>query len=98
MNKNIKLIYQYMLTGEETPLVVLLLDRNGLLFADKYFSGQVRKDMEDLIDKHMDLFRIHCGADEWSRDDSTKGCFRRVEEILYGKKQKRFNYFDGGRK
>jgi len=85
MDRNIKLVYKYMLTKEPIYLIDLLINNDaGMKLANKYFQNELRQECIDMILSAP--FESHFKQNEYFVDKHVvkktlpipNGCFRRV--------------------
>lgn len=83
IDENLKLVYRYMFTKEKQYLIALLINRDGMTFANDHFSGTLRQECIDLIldtpflkghfEQQEDFVKKYINP-----SPKPKGCFRRV--------------------
>ena len=75
----------YVLGGNEYEFMFALTDPDMVLFVDKYFRGQLREDVVDLVTRDSMLeahYRDTIYLENLSKNRIyKKGCFKRVKRV-----------------
>lgn len=82
IDKTIKNIYKYMLTGDDEHLIALMMSPEAVLFANKYFQGSLLQACIDCTNDYPILKSHYEHIIRYQRKyidkKRTKGCFSRV--------------------
>lgn len=81
MDDKLVAIYKYMLRNEKGTLMFALCDADFAVFAYKYFKGQLRKDVIDILEESKiirDSFKDAVYLEKLRNKKYKKGLFKRV--------------------